>query len=224
MDNTGHRERLRQKILKGPLEIIPDYELLEYFLTYSIPRKDTKETAKMLIKNFGSLNEVLNASTEQLEAQAGIKDNTIALFKTFLELSKRLLEKELTQKPIFDHIEQIYDYCYTLLCSADNETFYVLYLNSKNKLICSEKIRTGTVNHVPIYPREIVQHALNNNACGIILTHNHPSTDTHPSRDDLETTLYLKDCLEKLNINLIDHIIVSKSGCVSLTMMGYLKH
>ena len=219
----GHRERTKEKILKTDLSSFDDYEILEALLMYSIPRKDVKLLAKQLLAEFYTLGNVLCAEAEQLYRFKYIKENTIVLFKLIRAAHATILRRDLINQPILGNRAKIMDYCYSTLGREKKESFHILFLDAKLHLLLDQKMGEGTINKVPLYPREIIHKALELGAKSMVLIHNHPSGDARPSIQDIKTTQQLKDVAVSLSIELSDHIIISRTGATSLKMEGHLK-
>ncbi|MGN0904163.1 MAG: DNA repair protein RadC [Alphaproteobacteria bacterium] len=219
----GHRERLRQKLLALGGEALPDYELMELVLMQAIPRKDVKPLAKEIIRVFGSFAGALTAEPEELRKVNGVKDATIALFAVIREAAVRMLKNQASEAPVINNWEAIVSYCRAAMGRRKIEVFRVLFLDSKNRLIRDEVLQEGTVNQTMIYPREIAKRALELSAVSLIMVHNHPAGDLKPSKNDVIMTKAVEDALRTINVTLLDHLIVAKSGYVSFKERGYLK-
>lgn len=218
----NHRQRLRERVLEGGLEPLPDYELLELLLFYSIPRVDVKPLAKQLLKDFGGFGAVLAASPHQLEKYPRVTERTIVQFKAVREAARRVVKADIENKPVLSSWTQLLDYCRACLAHEQSEQFRVLYLNRKNILILDEVQQRGTVDHTPVYPREVVKRALEVGATALIMVHNHPSGDPTPSRADIDMTHEVRDIAEKLGISVYDHVVVGREGVHSFRSMGLI--
>lgn len=205
----GHRLRLKNKFLKVGADGLHNYEILELLLFYSIPRKDVKPIAKLLLNQFGNIGNILNAPISKLSTIAGIGDNTIISFKLVREILSLTNKEQILKKPILDHWDKLIPYLRSNIGYKSTENFKVLYLNSKNILLGEEDYDSGTINRISIYPREILKAALQQGATSVILVHNHPSGITKPSQHDIDVTLAIKNALQTLDIVVIDHIIIS---------------
>jgi len=212
----GHRARLRKRFLQSPPEAMPDYELLEMVLYGALPRTDTKPLAKALLKKFGSFAEVLAAPPKRLEEVDGAGDSVIATLKVVHAAAARLRRVEAQQRAILSSWTAVLDYCRAAQAFAEKEQFRVLFLDKRNRLIADEVQQQGTVDHTPVYPREVVKRALELSATAIILVHNHPSGDPTPSAADIEMTRQIASAAKPLGVALHDHIIVGKDGHASL--------
>ncbi|MEK9677577.1 MAG: DNA repair protein RadC, partial [Rhodospirillaceae bacterium] len=190
---TGHRQRLRERFLKAGGETLPDYEMLELVLFMAQPRGDMKPVAKALLKKFGSYAEVLSADAAQLKEVAGVGDVVVAALKTVRDAAVRLAKEEVTDAPVMSSGQALLDYNRATMGWIKNEQFRVFFLNRKNVLIADEVQAEGTVDHTPVYPREIVKRALDLGATAIIMAHNHPSGDPTPSKGDVEMTKEVKE-------------------------------
>lgn len=217
----GHRDRLRQRFAQTP-DALQDYEILELVLFMVIPQKDVKPLAKNLLERFGGLSEVMNAPIEELTRIDGIKDKTALALKSITALSHRALKNDLMQKPILNSWTRLMDYCTASMAHETREHFRILFMNKKNELIADEIQGSGTVDHTPAYPREIMKRALELGATAIILMHNHPSGDPKPSEADVELTRHIIRAAEPFNITIHDHIIISKNGYSSFKTLGLM--
>ena len=218
----GHRDRLRQRFVESGAEALQDYELLELVLFMAIPQKDVKPIAKDLIARFGGLPEVMNAPMEELIKIDGIKENTAIAMKSIAALSHRALKKEIMKKPVLNSWNRLMDYCHATMAHETREHFRILFLNKKNELMADDIQNSGTVDHTPAYPREIMKRALELGATAMILVHNHPSGDPKPSQDDITMTRHIMRAAEPFSIIIHDHIIVSKSGYSSFKNLGLM--
>jgi DNA repair protein RadC len=216
-DHAGHRRRVRERFLKVGGDALEDYELLELALQLVIPRRDTKALAKALLREFGSFSGVFNASEARLGTIKGLGDTTIAHLKVIQAVAARFGRDRIdAQQPILSSWSQLIDYCTSQMAYQSIEQFRILFLDKKNRLIADEVQQTGTVDHTPVYPREIVRRALELSSTAIILVHNHPSGDPTPSRADIEMTKLIVESAKPLGISVHDHIIIGKSGHASL--------
>ncbi len=218
----GHRARLRSRILDSGAESLADYEVLEFLLFGAQPRQDTKPLAKALIRRFGSLAAVLAADGEALRGVEGMGDAKIAVLQVAREAAIRLAREDLRDRPLLSSWERLVDYCRMTLGHEAVEQFRVLFLDRKNRLIADERQQKGTVDHTPVYPREVVKRALELGASALILVHNHPSGDPTPSPADIDMTRTVAAAAESLGIALHDHLILSRSGETSLRGLGLI--
>jgi len=217
----GHRGRVRERVLKSGIEGFEDYELLELLLFYAIERIDTKPLAKRLIERFGTLGDLFAAEPAHLR-DFDIDQRTLVLFRALREAGRRLAHQKVAKKPVLGNWQQLLDYCHTTLAHEKTERFAILFLNRKNELIADEVQQRGTVDHTPVYPREVVKRALHNEASALILVHNHPSGDPKPSRDDIEMTKEIRAAAEPLGIAIHDHLVIGRKGHSSFRSLGLL--
>lgn len=219
----GHRDRLRERFLADFGESLPDYELLELLLFQLIPRRDVKPLAKEMIARFGSFAEVVAAPVERLQEFNGMGEISAVALKTYYAAAKRLARQQALNKPILSNREAVLDYCRIAMAYEDKEQFRILFLNNKNILIGDELQQIGTVNHTPVYPREVMKRALALGATALILVHNHPSGDPSPSRDDIEMTKRLREAGKPVGVAIHDHFIIGKNGVTSFHEEGLLQ-
>lgn len=212
----GHRQRLRERFRVGGAEALPDYELLELVLFRAIPRRDTKELAKRLIARFGSFAEVINAPEHRLAEVKEVGEAVITELKIVRAAALRLMRGEIMGRPALSSWRQVVDYCRAAMGFEAREQFRILFLDKRNQLIADEVQQEGTVDHTPVYVREVVKRALELSATAIVLCHNHPSGDPTPSRADIEMTKQIIDAAKPLGVTVHDHIIVGRQGHVSL--------
>ncbi|MBX9739295.1 MAG: DNA repair protein RadC [Beijerinckiaceae bacterium] len=208
----GHRTRLRERFAEAGDQGLPDYELLELVLFRSIPQRDVKPLAKALIARFGSFAEVLGARPERLTEIEGIGEATAIDLKIVEASARRIARGAIGDRPVLGSWKDVLDYCRTAMAFADREQFRILFLDKRNFLIADEVQSSGTVDHTPVYPREVVKRALELSASALILVHNHPSGDPTPSSADIRMTNELVSIGKSLGISLHDHIIVGKKG------------
>jgi len=220
--NAGHRERLRERFLKGGAAAMPDYELLELTLFAAVPRKDTKPLAKALLKRFGSFAEVIAAPRERLLEIAGVGDAVVSHLKIVEAAAARLAKTSVMGRHALSSWSALLDYCMAAMARAPAEEFRVLFLDRKNILIADEVQARGTVDHTPVYPREIIKRALEHSASAIILVHNHPSGDPTPSKADIEMTREIAAAAKALKIAIHDHLVIGRSGHASFKSLGLL--
>ena len=218
----GHRDRLRERFLQGGPEALADYELLELLLFMAIPRRDTKPLAKQLLARFHNLPGVLNAPIHELKKFPGLSDTSITALKAVQATAHRMMKQEVLNKPILSSWTRLLDYCAATMAHETRESFRILFLNKKNELMADEIQQTGTVDHTPAYPREIMKRALELGATALILCHNHPSGDPRPSQADIDMTRAIIAAGQTFSIVIHDHIIVSKNGTSSFKTMGLL--
>jgi len=216
-DHAGHRQRVRERFLKVGGDALEDYELLELALQLAIPRRDTKALAKTLLREFGSFSGVFNASQARLTAIKGLGPTTIAHIKVIQAVAARFGRDRIdSTQPILSSWSQLIDYCASQMAYQSIEQFRILFLDKKNRLIADEVQQTGTVDHTPVYPREVIKRTLELSATALILVHNHPSGDPAPSSADVRMTKEINDIARPLGITVHDHIIIGKTGHASL--------
>jgi DNA repair protein RadC len=218
----GHRERLRERFLLGGADALPDYELLEMVLYSAIPRRDVKPLAKALIAHFGSFADAIAAPQARLLEMEGVGEAVAAQFKIVEAAALRLSKTRLLGRPALSSWAALLDYCKAAMARAVREEFRVLFLDRKNILIADEVQSTGTVDHTPVYPREIVKRALELSASALILVHNHPSGDPTPSRADIEMTRDIAAAARPLGIAVHDHLVIGRNGHASFKSLGLL--
>jgi DNA repair protein RadC len=216
-----HRKRLRERFTAGGHAAMPDYELLELTLFRSLPRCDVKPVANRLLETFGNFNEVLSASVERLTQVRGVGDLVAIDLKVVEAAAHRLARSRVIQRQVISSWDALLDYCRTTMAHRETELFRILYLDRKNVLIADEEQAKGTVDHVPVYPREVVKRALELNASALILVHNHPSGDPTPSDSDIAMTRQIEDAARALSITLHDHLVIGKSAEYSFRAHGY---
>jgi DNA repair protein RadC len=212
----GHRQRLRERFREAGADALSDYELLEAVLFRAQPRRDVKPLAKALIATFGSFAEVISAPASRLAEVKGLGEATITELKLIQAAASRLLRGEVKKRQVLSSWSAVLDYCRTAQAFADREQFRVLFLDKRNQLIADELQQVGTVDHTPVYPRELVKRALELSATAVILVHNHPSGDPTPSQSDIAMTQQIVAVAGPLGIAVHDHIIVGKDGHASL--------
>ena len=218
-DKVGHRQRLRDRFRNGGPLAVPDYELLEMILYRVFPRIDTKPIAKKLIAKFGSFAEVVAAEPERLKEVEGIGDRAVEELKLIKAAAERLTRGQISQKPALSTWNSVLDYLRLVQGYEQREQFRILFLDKKNNLIADEVQGRGTVDHTPVYVREVVKRALELSSTAIILVHNHPSGDPTPSRADIDMTKQIMDAARPLGVSVHDHIIVGREGHASLKQL-----
>ena len=211
----GHRERLRERFMAGGASALPDYELLELILFRAFQRGDQKPLAKALIDAFGSFAEVVSAPPGRLKEVPGVGDRVVQELKLVQVAALRLTQASVLKRPALSSWSALLDYCRASMAYATREQFRILFLDRKNVLIADEGQGEGTVDHTPVYPREVIKRALDLSASAIILVHNHPSGDPTPSRADIEMTRQIADAAGKLGIVVHDHVIIGRDGHAS---------
>jgi len=217
-----HRKRLRERFLAGGAAAVPDYELLELVLFRAIPRQDVKPLARRLLDAFGDFNGVLSAGVERISEVEGAGEAVAMELKIIEAAAHRLSRARVLGRRVISSWDALLDYCHTVMSHRESEHFRVLFLDRKNALIADEEQARGTVDHVPVYPREVVKRALALNASALILVHNHPSGDPTPSQADIAMTAQIRAAAEALGITLHDHIVIGKSREQSFRSSGLL--
>ncbi len=218
----GHRQRLKDKFNSAGADTFADYELLELVLFQAIPRTDTKPLAKYLIERFGSIQGVFAAPEALLKEISGVGDTVVHVLKLHQATQRRCLREAIQKTNVLQSWQQVIDYCTATMAFDDVEQLRVLYLDQKNQVLDDIVQQTGTVNHTPIYPREVMKRALEVGATALILVHNHPSGDPTPSRADIDLTVKIQRIAEELGITLHDHIIIGKGRHSSLKSLGVI--
>lgn len=217
-----HRKRLRARFMQGGAAAMPDYELLELILFRAIPRQDVKPLARRLIDAFGDFNRVIAAEPPRLAAIDGAGEAVVQELKIVEAAAQRMARARVMHRPVISGWDALLDYCHTAMAHREVEQFRVLYLDRKNTLIADDEQARGTVDHVPVYPREVVKRALELNASALILVHNHPSGDPTPSQADIAMTARIEAAAEALELTLHDHLIIGKQRELSFRSAGYL--
>jgi len=218
----GHRDRLRARFSDNGPDALQDYELLELLLFACIPRRDVKPLAKTLLTTFGSLPEAMSATLSELQSVNGISENTAITLKAITATAHRMSKQELMQKPVLNNWTRLMDYCHATMAHEKREHFRILFLNKKNELLADEIQGSGTVDHTPAYPREIMKRSLELGATAMILLHNHPSGDPKPSKADIQMTAQIIAAATPFNITIHDHIIISRNGYTSFKNEGLI--
>lgn len=221
-DNSGHRARLRERFQKAGADAVADYELLELVLFRSMPRRDVKPIAKRLIARFGSFAEVLAAPANRLVEVDGVGEASALDIKIIEATARRLTRGAVSNRPILSSWQSVLEYCRASMAFEMREEFRILFLDKRNQLIIDEVQQRGTVDHTPVYPREIVRRALELSATAVILVHNHPSGDPTPSQADIRMTREIIDIARPMGITVHDHVIVGRQGHVSFRGKGLL--
>ena len=219
---TGHRKRLRDRFLLAGPEALADYELLDMILFPAKPIGDVKPMAKDLIAALGSFGKVLHATPQQLLKVEGVNEAAVVAIKVAKAAAERLLREDITDKEVIKSWTQLIDYCRIQFGNNQNEEFHVLFLNNHLELMLDECLQKGTVNHTPVYPREVVKRALEIGASSLILVHNHPSGDVSPSRADIDVTKQIVDAARPLGIAVQDHIIIGAKKHFSFKAKGLI--
>jgi DNA repair protein RadC len=220
--NAGHRERLRDRALKGGLGALPDYELLELYLFRSIPQRDVKPLAKALLLRFGDLAGVMAARVEDLRTVKGIGESVALDLKLLHEATLRAARQPMHKRTVIASWSALLAYVRLALAHEAREQFRVLFLDKKNQLIADEVLNHGTVDHAPVYPREVMRRALELSASSVILVHNHPSGDPTPSPADVDMTRQVIDAGRSLRVTVHDHLVVGREGVASFKALGLI--
>ena len=219
---AGHRERLRARFLKGGADAMPDYELLELTLFAAIPRRDTKPLAKALMARFGSFAEVIAAPRARLMDVPGVGETVANHLKIVEAAAQRLAKTQVMGRPALSSWSALLDYCTAAMARCDKEEFPVMLVERKNVLIADEVQNKGTVDHAPVYPREVIKRALELSASCLILVHNHPSGDPTPSKADIAMTREIVTAANALGIAVHDHLVIGRAGHSSFKSLGLL--
>ncbi|WP_394152232.1 DNA repair protein RadC [Loktanella salsilacus] len=217
-----HRARLRERFLTGGAAAMPDYELVELVLFRAIPRQDVKPLARTLIDQFGDFNRVISAPVTALKQVKGVGEAVITELKIVEAAAHRMARSKVMARHVVSSWDALLDYCHTVMAHRDTEQFRILFLDTKNTLIADEEQARGTIDHVPVYPREVVKRALELNAASLILVHNHPSGDPTPSQADISMTAQIEAAAMALGIAVHDHLIIGKSKELSFRAEGLL--
>ncbi len=217
-----HRKRLRERFMSGGAAALPDYEMLELVLFRAIPRQDVKPLARRLLDRFGDFNGVISAPVARLQDLHGVGPSVIQELKIIEAAAHRLARSRVMQRHVISSWDSLIDYCHTTMAHRETEQFRVLFLDTKNVLIADEEQARGTVDHVPVYPREVVKRALELNASALILVHNHPSGDPTPSDSDMQMTRQMEQAASALGITLHDHLVIGASNQLSFRAEGFL--
>ncbi|EAR53008.1 DNA repair protein RadC [Oceanicola granulosus HTCC2516] len=217
-----HRKRLRARFMAGGAAAVPDYELLELVLFRAIPRRDVKPLARAMLEELGDFNAVLSAPPARLARIDGVKDAVICELKIVEAAAHRLARSRVIDRKVVSSWQALLDYCHTTMAHRETEQFRILFLDRKNVLVADEEQARGTVDHVPVYPREVVKRALELNASALILVHNHPSGDPTPSQADIDMTAQIARAADALGILLHDHIVIGRSRELSFRAEGLL--
>jgi DNA repair protein RadC len=222
LSTSGHRARLRSRLLAAGSDSLADHELIEMVLFLALPRRDTKPVARALIGRFGSFAAAISASPMQLVEVPGLGEAGVAALKTVQAAAQRLTKAEVLYRPVLSNWDRLMEYLQSILAHEKIEQFRILFLDHRNRLLADEKQAQGTVNHTPVYPREVVKRALELHATAIILVHNHPSGDPSPSTEDIAMTKEIKKAATALSIVLHDHVIVGNGQWLSFRKTGLL--
>ena len=219
---AGHRDRLRRRFLAAGPESLADYELLELLLFTAIPRRDVKPLAKQLLAQFGSFGAVLAADPAELQQRAGLGPGAVAMLKAVSASVVRMLREDVVGRPVLSSWDRLLSYLSVAMKYEKAEQFRLLFLDRKNALIADEVQQRGTVDHAPVYPREVVRRALDLHASAVILVHNHPSGDPAPSKADIDITQQIVKAAAAVNVTVHDHLIIGRGGHTSFKTLGLL--
>ncbi|EAQ03922.1 DNA repair protein [Pseudooceanicola batsensis HTCC2597] len=219
---ADHRARLRDRFLDGGADAMPDYELLEMVLFRANARRDMKPVGRALLDRFGSFNRVISAPPADLMRIDGVGRSLVAELKLIEAAAQRLMRDRVINRPVLSSWQALLDYCQTAMAHRDTEQFRILFLDRKNVLVADEPQARGTVDHVPVYPREVVKRALELNASALILVHNHPSGDPTPSPADIDMTAQVAAAADALGITVHDHLVIGRATEFSFRAQGYL--
>ncbi|MCB4790441.1 MAG: DNA repair protein RadC [Elusimicrobia bacterium] len=219
---TGHRKRIKDKFKAGGIESWLDYEILEFALSYAIARKDTKTLAKELVHKFNSFNGVLDADYKDLKSINGISEHTALFIKLLKEITKYYSKNTIAKKNLLASPEGVVNFLTTVLKGSFDEEFHAVFLNRSNNLIKQELLQKGTIDKSIVYPRKIVERALYHHAVNVIIAHNHPGETLKPSKNDIEVTDAIKTALKTVDVDLLDHIIITGSGYFSFKEQNLL--
>jgi DNA repair protein RadC len=219
---SGHRSRLRKRLLNNGAEALHDYEIIEYLLALAIPRRDTKPLAKQLLAHYGGFSALITADPQNIIRQPGMGETSTAALKIIQAAALRLLREPVRKQPILASWQSLLDYLRADMAHLTIERVRVLYLNGKNQLIRDDIASEGSLDQTAIYTREIIRRAIDLGAAAIILVHNHPSGDSAPSRQDINMTREIAEAGKRLGISVHDHIIVGKDGFSSMRSAGLL--
>ena len=214
-DLKGHRDRLRTRFAEGGADALPDYEILELLLFGLLPQRDTKPIAKALLAEFGSIAAVLSAETRALANINGLSEISATGLKAVRAAALRMLRDEAAARPVIGSWDRLLDYCKASMAHEAREQVRILFLDKKNKLMRDEVQQRGTVDHTPLYPREVARRAIELGASAIILVHNHPSGDPTPSRADIDMTREVAKALDAVGVKLHDHLVIGREGHAS---------
>ncbi len=220
--HLGHRQRLRDRFMNGGSDSMPDYEILELLLFQAHPRADMKPLAKRLINRFGSLADVISAPRDRLLEIKGVGESTVTVFKIARETGIRLTKAKALEKPIISSWSALIDYCSASMAYQSIEQLRVLFLDKRNRIIADEILQEGSVDHTPVYPRQVAKRALALDATALILVHNHPSGDPEPSKPDIEMTKLVVAAAKACEIVVHDHVIIGRGSHFSMRSQGYM--
>jgi DNA repair protein RadC len=222
LDTSGHRARLRKRLLEGSDDALGDHEVIEYLLMTAIPRQDVKPLARMLLQRFGSLGAVFNADPRALMAPPGIKETAAAALRIAGVSARRLARSTVQEQPVLSSWQALLDYLHIDMAHLTHERVRVLYLNTQNRLILDDKVADGDIDEAAIHPRKVIHKAMDIGAAALILVHNHPSGSPEPSRADIQITQKIIEAGRLLGVAVHDHVIIGRQGHVSLKAKGLI--
>jgi len=220
--HKGHRKRVKERYLKEGLDCFQDHQVLELLLFYVIPMKDTNELAHLMIKEFGTLALLFEAHPQEIAQRCGVTENIATLVSLIPSLSRRYFKAKWGDKPVLDSSQKAGEYTVTLFTGRTYEVFYLICLDTQNRVIHAVMVHEGTINEAPVYPRVIVETALRHQAHSVILAHNHPGGSLNPSRADIDVTQRIKTAFNPIDIKVIDHILVAGTKYMSFAERGLL--
>ncbi len=220
--HTGHRERMRTRLLSEDTDKISDCDLLEMVLMCAVPRRDVKPVAKSLLAKFGSFACVLSAPTDELICVKGVGNGVVSFFRIIRQSALRLIKTEVANEPVIDNAEKLFDYCIAKMGRDKVESLRIMFFDGRFKLIADELFSTGTIDRVAVFPREVLKKVVSFGAASVVLVHNHPSGDLKPSDEDVCMTKNIMTVVAPLNVKVIDHIIVAKNGYMSFKECGLI--
>jgi DNA repair protein RadC len=211
----GHRARMRQRLLKSGPDSLADHEMLEMILFIALPRRDTKQLARELLARFRTFGDVVGAPEAELRTVEGVGEAGAAAIKLIQAAALRMMRQDLSTQPVLATWDRLTDYLMAVMGHERTEQFRILFLNGRNKLLADEIQGIGTINHAPVYPREVVRRCLELNASAMILAHNHPSGEPTPSREDVAMTTQIVKAAATMGIAVHDHIVIGRGKWVS---------
>ncbi|MDR0958365.1 MAG: DNA repair protein RadC [Clostridiales bacterium] len=220
--HAGHRERVREKYVNNGINSFADHEVLEFLLFYALPRRDTNELAHKMINEFGSLHNLMDAHPSEISRRCKVSISVAALVTLPPQIHKKYVASKMAKKNPFHSTKAVGTFLISLFAAEVSECFYILCLDSQQKLISSELITRGTLNHAQIYLRSIMEAALKHHACSVVLSHNHPNNDLTPSDEDISTTEKIVEAFESIDVAVLDHVIVNTSEYYSFKENNYL--
>lgn len=221
-DASGHRGRLRKRLLEGGIDALADHEVIEFLLINAVPRRDMKPLARSLIQRFGSLAGVLNADPQTLAKHPGMGEATAAVLRIVAVATRRLARQAVRDMPVLGSWQALIDYLMIDMAHLTKERVRILYLNTRNMLILDDHLGDGSLDEAAIHPREVIRRALDVGAAALILVHNHPSGSPEPSRADIQITHRIAEAGRLLGVTVHDHVVIGREGHVSLKARGLI--